>query len=190
MLVGDSAKILNEDFCHADQVTRLALALYDDLVSAKRYGKQTRRLLTAAALLHDVGWGITGDTHNKTGMMFVLHDQTMPFTPRERILVALAVRYHRGALPKKRHFLYGDLSRRDKKIVDLLSGILRVADGLDRSHGSVVRSVSAQILQNTVVISCEGLGRGSPEQRTALKKADLLMKVFSSGIRIRWKTVK
>ncbi|MDV0444252.1 hypothetical protein McpCs1_16540 [Methanocorpusculaceae archaeon Cs1] len=186
----DSAKILNEDFCHADQVSRLALALYDCLVPARHHGKQTRRILAAASLLHDVGWGITGGTHNKTGMEFVLHDRTLPFTPRERILISLIVRYHRGALPKRRHFLYGDLSRRDRKLVDLISGIIRVADGLDRSHMSIVRSVSVELSNNTILITCEGAGRGSPEQRTALKKADMLMKVFSSGIRIRWKTVK
>ncbi|MDR0980454.1 MAG: HD domain-containing protein [Methanocalculaceae archaeon] len=95
----NAASLLTEDFRHADQVCRLSLAIYDDLSFVHNCGRQTRRLLTAAALLHDIGWSISNVSHHKTGMAFIAGDRTLPFSLRERTLVALAVRYHRGRCP-------------------------------------------------------------------------------------------
>ncbi|MCQ2355735.1 MAG: HD domain-containing protein [Methanocorpusculum sp.] len=181
-----AASLLTEDFRHAGQVCRLSLAIYDDLSPVHGCGRQTRRLLAAAALLHDIGWSVSDVSHHKTGMAFIAGDRTLPFSLHERILVALAVRYHRGPLPKRRHPLYCGLSKQDRRTVHLLAGIIRIADGLDRSHCSVVRSVHAKLSAGILVISCTGSGRGAQERRTAAKKADMLMKVFSAGIRICW----
>lgn len=181
-----AALLLTGDSRHAEQVCRLSLAVYDDLFPVHGSGRQTRRLLAAAALLHDIGWSVSNVSHHKTGMAFIAGDRTLPFSLHERILVALAVRYHRGPLPKRHHPLYCGLSKQDRKTVCLLAGIIRIADGLDHSHCSVVRSVHAKLSSGTLVISCTGSGRGSPERRTAAKKADMLMKVFSAGIRICW----
>lgn len=123
-------------------------------------------------------------------MEFVLGDRSLPFSPQERIFVALAVRYHRGALPRRRHLFYGALSKRDRRIVRLISGILRVADGLDRSHAGVVRSVRVTSTKKTLTVFCTGTGGGSSERRTAGKKSDMLKKLYATDVLICWKTVK
>lgn len=168
--VYEAASRITEDFGHANQVCRLSLAIYDDLSAVHGFGKQTRRLLAAAALLHDIGWSVAASPHHKTGMTFIAEDRTLPFSPRERILAALAVRYHRGLLPKKRHQLYCtlslslSLSQRDRRIVCLIAGIIRVADGLDRSHCGVVRSVHTELSAGRLCFSCTGSDRGFHER--------------------------
>ena len=53
--------------------------------------------------------------------------------------MALIARYHRQATPKKAHDGYGDLQgRRSGKTVRTLSAMVRLAEGLDRSHAQVV----------------------------------------------------
>lgn len=141
-------------------------------------------------LLHDIGWGIPGGPHNEIGMEFVLGDRSLPFSPRERIFVALAVRYHRGALPRKCHPFYGVLSIRDRRIVRLISGIFRVASGLDRSHAGVVRAVGTTCTEKTLTVFRTGTGRGSPERRAAGKKSDMLKKLYATDVLICWRTVK
>lgn len=185
--IHDAAVVLTEDFHHAEQVCRLSLAIYDDLSSVHGYGKRTRRLLAAAALLHDIGWSISTVSHNKCGMTFIIEDRMLPLSLYERILVALAARYHRGGTPKRRHNLYGNLSKHDRQKVCLIAGIIRIADGLDRSHRSVVRSVHAKLSDETLVLLCTGYGRGGPERRASARKADLLMKALSAKIQICWK---
>ena len=118
------ASLLTEDFRHAGQVCRLSLAIYDDLSPVHRCSRQTRRLLAAAALLHDIGWSVSDVFHHKTSMAFIAGDRTLPFSLHERILVALAARYHRGPLPKASQ-LYCGLSKQDRRTVHLLAGIIR-----------------------------------------------------------------
>ena len=63
------------------------------------------------------------------------------FTPEERAVLALLVRYHRRATPKMSHAPFAALPAKARKTVKYLSAILRIADGLDRSHFSHVQEV-------------------------------------------------
>jgi exopolyphosphatase/guanosine-5'-triphosphate,3'-diphosphate pyrophosphatase len=58
------------------------------------------------------------------------------FSEAERAVIANIARYHRGSLPKKRHFAFAALNVPDRDIVCKLAGIVRLADALDRSHDS------------------------------------------------------
>ena len=48
--------------------------------------------------------------------------------------MALVARYHRQATPKKSHEGYGDLRGSLRRTVRALSAMVRLAEGLDRSH--------------------------------------------------------
>ena len=56
--------------------------------------------------------------------------------------MALVARYHRRGVPKRSHGGYGDLSGALRRTVRTLSAMLRVAEGLDRSHAQSVASVA------------------------------------------------
>lgn len=167
-------------------MTRLALELYDDLCGEHGLGKRERDMLYAAALLHDIGWGMSDGRHNKCGMRYILADRKLPLSPHERVIVALVVRYHRGSLPRRCHRVYGELKKKDRYVVRILSGVLRTADGLDCSHCGVVRRVRAKISGDTLCLVCRGTGSGDAEMRAAFKKADLLIRMVSPGLVIRW----
>ncbi len=130
---------------HTHQVTRLALMIFDALEEVHRMGVRDRSLLHYAALLHDIGWAEGPQGHHKASMRLILSDSGLPFGRAERQMVALIARYHRKALPSERHEHYRNLDRADQHRVCMLAGILRVADGLDRSHNSIVRGVQCGI---------------------------------------------
>lgn len=55
-------------------------------------------------------------------------------------MVATIARYHRGSEPRAKHVGFGALSAENRRRVEILSAILRVADGLDRGHiGAIAR---------------------------------------------------
>jgi exopolyphosphatase/guanosine-5'-triphosphate,3'-diphosphate pyrophosphatase len=93
-------------------------------------------------------------------------------------------RYHRGSLPKKRHPSYGALSQKDRKTVSQLAAILRVADGLDRSHRCVVSQLTAEILPRRVRIACEVRSSAEEERQAALEKGDLFTEVFERELSV------
>ena len=159
---------------HTRQVTRLALRLFDELRPLHGLGDVERFHLRCAALLHDIGWIDGQKAHHKSASRRILADRALPFDDRVRRIVAAVARYHRKALPKPGHEPYTALDAADRRRVDVLAGMLRVADGLDRSHRDVVADVSCQTSPGKLTISCLGEPPAEAEMWAAGKKADLL----------------
>ena len=55
------------------------------------------------------------------------------------------VRYHRKSLPTRDHFHFKVLEQRQRLLVRVLAGILRIADQLDRGHRNSVESIKVVI---------------------------------------------
>jgi len=132
---------LDDEPSHALQVRRLALDLYDQLIPLHGYGKEERLLLECAALLHDIGWSVKPNAHNKGARDAILTEPFVGLDNRQRLIVALVARYHRKSHPHSRHKGYRDLRPDDRRIVRVLASILRIADGLDRSHTENIRQI-------------------------------------------------
>src|SRR6202007_1882081 len=66
------------------------------------------------------------------------------FRPRELEIIANVARYHRGARPKLKHANFRQLPVEDRRRVEQLAAILRLAGGLDRSHSQQVKDITLQ----------------------------------------------
>jgi exopolyphosphatase/guanosine-5'-triphosphate,3'-diphosphate pyrophosphatase len=126
---------------HAKHVQKLALQLFDSIGQRLGCMPDDRRLLSDAALLHDIGYHISYDKHNKHSYHLIEHAELLGMTPAEQIVVANLARYHRGAEPKKKHANYGGLERSMRETIKKLAAILRVADGFDRGHAKAVAEI-------------------------------------------------
>ena len=143
------------DEAHARQVARLSLQLFDQLQERHGLGEADRRILMAAALLHDIGQFISHRRHHKHSYYLIVNSSLPDLQPAELLLVALVARYHRRAEPSKDHQGYADLDKRDRRRVDRLAALLRIADALDRQHRQHVRQLTASIRDDTLVLRIE-----------------------------------
>jgi len=123
---------------HAQQVARLALGMFDQTRSVHGLGERERELLEYGALLHDVGVHISYERHHRHSYYLIKNGDLRGFDPRETEIIALIARYHRQATPKKSHDGYGDLPGPVRRTVRALASMVRLAEGLDRSHAQVV----------------------------------------------------
>ena len=117
---------------HCDHVANLALQIFDGIRARYRIPPIGRDVLQAAALLHDIGYLISHSKHHKHTYHLIIHGDLPAFSPREVELIANVARYHRRAFPKRSHANLAGVSDDDRRLISQLSGILRVADGLDR----------------------------------------------------------
>jgi putative phosphoesterase len=164
---------------HTHQVTRLALQLFDELQSLHRLGAEERLWLQYAALLHDIGWIEGQPAHHKTALRIILTTPGLPFDARERHIIGSIARYHRKALPDEKHEHFAALEPDERQKVRVLAGLLRVADGLDCTHQSVVSSLSCEVTSERLVVRCSVIGQSAKEERQeALDKGVLLEQVF------------
>jgi exopolyphosphatase/pppGpp-phosphohydrolase len=163
---------------HAVHVCHNALALFDCLKNLHELGKKARRLLTLSALLHDTGWSTCPSQHHKGSMDFVLEANLPDVSVRDRKVIACIARYHRKALPKSTHKVFRELPHKTQNKVARLAAILRIADGLDRTHGGTMESVEMKRCGLTVRLSIRQSHRSMEDISGALKKRDLFEKVF------------
>jgi putative phosphoesterase len=170
---------------HSEHVTSLALNLFDKLKPLHQMTQADRFLLKCAGLLHDIGWIEGQKGHHKTAMKIILDSQTLPFTNNQRGIIALIARYHRKALPKDSHPLFSEMSDKDKQKTRILAGVLRIADGLDRTHTCVVKSVKCDVSENGILVKCEASCPSPFEIEAATKKSDLLTQALGKSIRFR-----
>ena len=126
------ARSCHNDEEHTAQVAKLALEILNAVASSFGPQGEGRQMLEAAALVHDVGYFISYSAHHKHTYHLVRHADLFGFTPREREIIAQVARYHRKALPKKKHESFARLVTQDRLLVKRLGGILRLSDGLDR----------------------------------------------------------
>ncbi len=141
---------------HARQVARLSLDIFDSLSCAFTLGDRERRLLEAAALLHDSGYFISYSSHHKHSYHLIRHADLFGFTPREREIIANIARYHRKSLPKKKHEGIARLTEPDRMLVSRLGGILRLADGLDRRRNCLVRQLRCELTESVFRVYLHG----------------------------------
>lgn len=163
---------------HAAQVTRLALRLFDCLRSHHGLGARERELLAVAGMLHDIGWSRTTEGgHHKHSQELILEAGLPGLDKAERKIVALVARYHRKSEPDPaRHRRFALLGPAQRNAVEWLAGILRVADGLDRSHEERVEKIRARTEECRVRILVEARNGFETEVWGAVRKMDLLQR--------------
>ncbi len=195
------ARACGYEQAHSNHVAGLALAIFDQLKESLP-GKEAcvadltardRVLLEAASILHDIGYLVNYVGHHKHSYHLIVHADLPGLDPREVHVVANIARYHRGSEPKVRHANFAVLSEEERRKVRTLAGILRIADGLDRTHTQRVRGVRVSV--STSRLACEveadaACGEGGPQVDLwgAERKAGLIEAVVGRRPRFTWKT--
>ncbi len=162
---------------HSLHVASLALRLFDQTKRLHGLGSTERDLLEYAAILHDIGYLISERQHHKHTYYLITHSDLGGLSGEELQIVANVARYHRRAIPQSKHEGFDALTPKFKRIVRILSALLRIADGLDRTHFSVVRSLDVK-LGATVTIVAHVTGDAELEAWAAKGRADLFERVF------------
>jgi exopolyphosphatase/guanosine-5'-triphosphate,3'-diphosphate pyrophosphatase len=169
---------------HSEQVAALTLRLFDELRSLHGLGAGERELIEYGAMLHDIGWHIGRNEHHKHSQYLIANGDLKEFSPEEVRIIANIARYHRKSAPKKSHKPYSELSNHSKRVVDVGASLLRIADGLDRSHASVIQSLSCKISDRK--LKCKLVARSDAEFEIwgARRKLEMFGDVFGREMAI------
>jgi exopolyphosphatase/guanosine-5'-triphosphate,3'-diphosphate pyrophosphatase len=168
---------------HARHVADLALQLFDATADRHGLGPHEREWLEFAALLHDIGAHIGYEAHHKHSYYLIRHGGLRGFDPDEIEVIGLTARYHRQTPPRKSHAGFGELPRARRRAVRVLGALLRLAEGLDRSHGQVISRVSAAGDERTLVIGLHARDDAELELWAARRHAEPLAALFDVEIR-------
>jgi exopolyphosphatase / guanosine-5'-triphosphate,3'-diphosphate pyrophosphatase len=167
---------------HSLHVASLALRLFDQTQRLHKLGTAERAWLEYAAILHDIGYLINERQHHKHAYYLIVNSELGGLSRDDVHIVANLARYHRRAIPHPKHDEFESLSHKNKRIVRFLSAILRIADALDRTHFSVVRTLDVKI-GKTIAIHLHVTGDAVLETWAAKGRADLFEQVFRRPVK-------
>ncbi len=179
------ARRYQPDLTHPRHVARLSLEIYDGLREAglTQMNGADRELLEAACLLHDIGTAVDYDDHHKHSRYLILNAGLPGYSPREVELIALIARYHRKGDPDASEL--GPLGRKgDDERLAILSGVIRLAEQLERSRDGSVASVELSVPDGKVVLMPELRGDASVAVWSARRNADLLSRAIGKTVEI------
>jgi CHAD domain-containing protein/HD superfamily phosphodiesterase len=193
---------LDPDFAHSERVGSLALQLYDGML---KWGWEpavdaasARASLLAAALLHDVGKTEGQKGHHKTSFDLIRdHGTPLGWSEAEMRRAAIVARFHRGALPTKRHKILRDLLPDEQKDAIQLAAILRLANAMDAAHDGHIRRIqiedilvlkngrSGSVVPEALVIAAEGYSSANSTARAIATERHLLEIILRRPVIVR-----
>jgi exopolyphosphatase/guanosine-5'-triphosphate,3'-diphosphate pyrophosphatase len=168
----------NAEVLHAAHVARLALEIFDQTHAVHQLAAAEREWLQYGALLHDIGCYIGYAKHQRHSYYLITHGDLTGFSADEIEVLASLARYHKGGRPKASHENWRRLNPYLQAVVEKLAAILRIADGLDRSHRQIVTGVSCRIRSRKIELEASARADCEPELSAARKKSDLFERVF------------
>ncbi len=172
---------------HIEQVSILALSLFDQMQKDHGLDRRDRLFLEVAALLHDVGTFISDRAHHKHTYYIISSSELFGLSQRELNIIANIARYHRKSPPTSSHIPYTSLDRDSRVTVSKLAAILRIADALDVDYSKKVRKLKLSQDDDTArfILEAEAEGDLTIETLSMERKADLFQSIYGKPILLR-----
>jgi hypothetical protein len=167
------------DFDHSKLVARLALQIYDGLDSSSLAPASAlpdaRRILEAAALLHDIGLSKTRKKYNVVSYRMIRKlNAPMGLSKDTLRHIGLIARFHRGPLPRLEQKAFSGISEEQKKAIILLCGILRLANAFDSLRQKRIQSLELKRMNGFLHITVPGYSKSDASAETLAAARHLL----------------
>ncbi|MBD1218186.1 MAG: Ppx/GppA family phosphatase [Aphanizomenon flos-aquae Clear-A1] len=145
-----TAKKYYSNLEHSERITAFALNIFDQTQGKLHYwNTDQRKLLWAAAILHNCGHYVSHSSHHKHSYYLIRNGELLGYNETEIEIIANIARYHRKSAPKKKHDNYRNLLHKEhRQMVNQLSAILRLAVALDRRRIGAISHVKCEYLPN------------------------------------------
>lgn len=178
------AQRCGSDDAHTEQVTRLALSLFDQTEPLHHLGHADREILEYATLLHDIGQHVSPKGHHRHAAYLVQNAQLRGFSPEEVAMLAAVVRHHRRGEPKDTEPFLAAVPGPRRSHVRKLAAILRVADGLDRGRTGVVSDVKVRLGEDLVLLRVSAAGDPELSLWGVRRRRELFEKIFGRDLEV------
>lgn len=162
----------------AETLERITMTIFDSMKKVHGLGNRERLYLRIAAILHDCGKFISMMDIGETSYHIIMATEMIGLSHMEREIVANVVRYNHSS------FAYGErknssLNHEAYLVMAKLTAILKVANGLDRSHKQKLKGVKATLKENQLILTIDTQENIILEKGLFTKRANFFKEVYN-----------
>ncbi len=164
----------------SETLENIALTIFDSMKKIHGLGKRERLLLSLATILHDCGKYISMSNLGECSYNIILYTEIIGVSHIEREMVANVVKYNH--LKFGYYDIVAQSSKLDKQnylTIAKLTAILKLANGLDRSHKQKFKDIKVALKDHDLVISVNTNEDITLEKGMLGNRADFFEEVFS-----------
>lgn len=163
-----------------ETLEQITLTLFDSIRKIHGLGKRERLLLQLSALLHDCGKYISMSSVGECSYQIVMATEIIGLSHLERFIVANIVKYNHEDFGYYAQIAKNaTLGQNDYLTIAKLTAILRVANGLDRSHKQKFKNIRTTIKENELIIMVDTEEDITLEQGLIDARASFFEEVFN-----------
>ena len=164
----------------SETLEKIALTIYDSMKKVHGLGKRERLLLRIATLLHDCGKYISLVNLGECSYNIIMSTEIIGLSHVEREIVANVVKYnHMDFDYYEAMGRDGALTKKDYLTIAKLTAILKVANGLDRSHKQKFKNVKTALKDEELIITVDASLDITLEKGLFSKRAEFFAEVYS-----------
>jgi len=160
VLAYNANNILNlydQDIKHCRWVQSFCEVIFDELKSVHMVDEYYKKVLSCAAMLHDIGLAIDYENHDKHGFYMLLSTRFYGLTHKELVLCALLISMHDLNEFKENWKKYeGMINEYDYISLKKLSLFIKLAESLDKIRNCFTKKIEFVVNGNTVKILLTG----------------------------------
>ena len=164
----------------SETLEKIATTIFDSMKKVHGLGRRERLLLRIATLLHDCGKYISLVNLGECSYHIILSTEIIGLSHKEREIVANVVKYNHMDFDYKE--VMGESNTIDRGAyltIAKLTAILKVANGLDRSHKQKFKDVKAVLKERELVITVEDTVDITLEKGLFTRRSDFFEEVYS-----------
>ncbi|HTY92143.1 MAG TPA: Ppx/GppA phosphatase family protein [Methanocella sp.] len=187
LAIDNISRLYGVDITHARRVCSLVESLFEGFKPLNGFTADHRRILRAAAMLHELGYYYDyGKRFNNT-FYNVIDNPVYGFSHLDNYRTALvAASYGAGGIKSRFMFSNVPLGKDDLKEIKRLSLILALADAFDRSRRGRISAVNCLLSKNSAVLKLQYKGDILPEVMSAEERSGNFKKAFDRELIIEY----
>lgn len=133
----------------------ITLTIYDSMKKIHGLSKRERLLLRIAAFLHDCGKYISMVDLAECSYQIIMATEIIGLSHKEREIIANVVKFNHSEFVYYHDLQSKSIDRQAYLVMTKLTAILRVANGLDRSHKEKFTDIRAAVKDNMLTITVD-----------------------------------
>ena len=162
-----------------ETLEKIALTIFDSMKKVHGLGQRERLLLRLAALLHDCGKYVSMVNLGECSYSIIMATEIIGLSHMEREIVANVVKFTHEEFEYYEVLRTSIMDREAYLKIAKLTAILRVANGLDRSHKQKFKDVKTVLKDDVLTITVDTNEDITLEKGMFSHRADFFEEVYS-----------